>query len=309
MSIKILPQAELEAQSDNRAHIVRQIPLLFYPAPNILYAHRLERLQELAKDSPFADYLTFCAAIVKEQLALLKQDPINVDLADVIKANANLPPLSLANYPLTEVWQDYLQKLLASLPKMTSEIAELIKNLQQNSAEQLQDKALLLLKGEFDKVSSNESLFIWAALSLYYTQLASQLKGKAFAESSDKNWLCPVCNSLPVASTIHIGNNLGLRYLHCSLCESEWYMPRVKCSSCDNLQDIHYFSLDEERAPTQAECCDSCHSYLKIFNQDLAPHLDVIADDIATLMLDMKTEEEGFAKSGLNPFLFAHNEL
>ncbi|MDF7666831.1 formate dehydrogenase accessory protein FdhE [Orbaceae bacterium ESL0727] len=307
MSIKILPQTELEQQSNKKSagHVVRTIPLLFYPAPNVLYAHRLERLQALAKESPFADYLQFCASIVAEQLELLKQDPIHVDLTKALTADTDLPPLSLANYPLNHDWQRYLEKLLASLPKMTDEIAKLIEELQKNSPEQYQEKALRLLNGEFDKVSSNESLFIWAALSLYYTQLASQIKGKAFAENSDKSWLCPVCNSLPVASTIHIGQNLGLRYLHCSLCESEWYVPRVKCTSCDNLQDIHYFSLDDERAATQAECCDHCHSYLKIFNQELAPHLDVIADDIATLMLDMKTEEEGFAKSGLNPFLFA----
>ncbi|MDF7670963.1 formate dehydrogenase accessory protein FdhE [Orbaceae bacterium ESL0721] len=303
MSIQILPQIALEEQS--QSHIVRSIPLLFYPMPNVLYTHRQERLKELSKDSPFGDYLLFCAEIVKEQLALLKQDPIKVDLSNILNANSHTAPLALANYPLSKKWQEYLQKILAALPKMTPEIAHLINTLKQNSSETLQEKAELLLNGKFNQVESNESLFIWAALSLYYTQLASQLKGKAYAENSEEDWFCPVCNSLPVASTIQIGNNVGLRYLHCSLCESEWYMPRVKCTNCDDLQHIHYFSLDEERAPTEAECCDSCHSYLKIFNQELAPRLDVMADDIATLMLDMKTEEENFSKSGLNPYLFA----
>ena len=39
--------------------------------------------------------------------------------------------------------------------------------------------------------------------------------------------------------------------------------------------------------------------------QDKDPHIEVIADDIASLILDIKTEEEGYAKSGVNPFIFA----
>lgn len=304
MSITILPQQQLKKQSTS--DIIRKVPLIHYPSPSNIYTHRNQRLKQLTKDSPFADYLQFCAHVVEKQNDILSSDPVCVDFSN--RLNSTLPPLSLDNYPLTHKWQDYLLELISQLPKPTPQISEVITALEHDTKSQRQEKALLLLKGKFNQVDSNQSLFIWSALSLYYTQLASQINGQPFCENSDKHWLCPICNSLPVASSIHIGSNVGLRYLHCSLCETEWYVPRVKCTSCDDLEHVHYFSLDEELTAAQTECCDSCHGYLKIFNQEHAANLDIMADDIATLILDMKTEEEGFAKSGLNPFLFSHND-
>lgn len=302
MSIKIVPQAQLEQHNFNS--VIKQIPLVFYPSAKTLYTHRVERLQALAQKSPFSDYLNFCLQIAQQQANLVKQQP--VELHQSIPLNNDNPPLSLKNLPLSDVWQKYLNQLLQAISDTTPQITLIIESLLKNSAEQLQQKALYLLNGELNKVEGNESIFIWSALSLYYCQLASQIKGKAVAENTDNSWLCPVCNSMPVASVIQIGGNNGLRYLHCSLCESEWYVPRVKCTSCDDLQHIEYFSLDNTLAAIKTECCHTCQSYLKIFDQDKDPHLEVIADDIASLILDIKTEEEGFAKSGINPFIFGN---
>ena len=302
MSIKIVPQAQLEQHNFNS--VIKQIPLVFYPSAKTLYTHRVERLQALARKSPFSDYLNFCLQIAQQQANLVKQQP--VELHQSIPLNNDNPPLSLKNLPLSDVWQKYLNQLLQAISDTTPQITLVIESLLKNSAEQLQQKALYLLNGKLNKVEGNESIFIWSALSLYYCQLASQIKGKAVAENTDNSWLCPVCNSMPVASVIQIGGNNGLRYLHCSLCESEWYVPRVKCTSCDDLQHIEYFSLDNTLAAIKTECCHACQSYLKIFDQDKDPHLEVIADDIASLILDIKTEEEGFAKSGINPFIFGN---
>ncbi|NUF50417.1 formate dehydrogenase accessory protein FdhE [Gilliamella sp. ESL0250] len=301
MSIKIIPQDQLELQATNS--VIKQIPLLFYPSPKTLYIRRAERLTSLANNSPISDYLKFCAIIAEKQANLIKNKPIDIDVSCLL--NSDHPPLSLANLPLQNTWQDYLTALLNSFSDTTQQITLVIDQLKKNSSLELQDKALHLLKGEFDRVDGNETIFIWSSLSVYYCQLASQIKGKAIAENTDKLWLCPVCNSMPTASVIQLGSHNGLRYLHCSLCESEWYVPRVKCTCCDNMKDIQYLSLEKELSATKTECCDVCHSYLKILDQDKDPHIEVIADDIASLILDIKTEEEGFAKSGINPFIFA----
>ncbi|MCO6556662.1 MAG: formate dehydrogenase accessory protein FdhE [Gilliamella sp.] len=301
MSIKIIPQKQLEQHASNS--VIRQIPLLFYPSPKTIYAHRAERLKTLANNNPISDYLNFCAIIAEQQANLIKHKPIDIDVTRLL--NSEYPPLSLDNLPLKDTWQDYFTPLLDSFSDTTQQIAIVIEQLKKNSALELQNKALHLLKGEFDKVDGNEAIFIWSSLSVYYCQLASQIKSKAIAENTDKLWLCPVCNSMPTASIIQLGGNNGLRYLHCSLCESEWYVPRIKCTCCDNMKDIQYLSLEKELAAIKTECCDACHSYLKIFDQDKDPHIEVIADDIASLILDIKTEEEGFAKSGVNPFIFA----
>jgi FdhE protein len=301
MSIKIIPQEQLEQQNTNS--VIRQIPLLFYPSPKTLYVYRAERLKVLAQNSLLSDYLNFCAKIAEQQAKLVRQQKA-INTLPTPLLNNDFPPLSLENLPLNHIWQDYLLALLSSFSNTTQPIKTIIRQLKQNDTNQLQEKALNLLNGKFELVDGNESIFIWSALSVYYCLLANQIKGKAVANNTDKSWLCPVCNSMPVASIIQLGGNNGLRYLHCSLCESEWYVPRVKCTCCDNMQDIQYFSLDKELAAIKTECCDTCHSYLKILDQDKDPHMEIIADDIASLMLDIKTEEEGFAKSGMNPFIF-----
>jgi len=306
MSIKIIPHEQLEKR-DDKTSIINKIPLLFYPNPKTLYAQRAKRMAFLAKESPFADYLNFCIKIVSAQAKLVESEKITTDLAKVVESAAqkNCPPLSVDNYRLSKAWISYIYPIMDAAQNINDSINQTIDTLKQNSESELLTKAENLLNGKFDLVSSNESIFIWSALSVYYSQLASKLPGKAVAQVSEKRWLCPVCQSSPVGSIIHIGSHLGLRYLHCSLCESEWYVPRAKCTNCDNMENISYYSLDDELSAVKAECCEHCHSYLKVFNQERDAHLDIIADDINSLVLDMETEKENFAKTGINPLLFS----
>ena len=100
------------------------------------------------------------------------------------------------------------------------------------------------------------------------------------------------------------GAQSGLRYLHCRLCESRWHMVRAKCSNCEQTGNLDYWSLDSKEASIKAESCLDCHSYLKVLYLDRDPKLETFADDLASLVLDAQIEQEGFARSGLNPFLF-----
>ena len=54
----------------------------------------------------------------------------------------------------------------------------------------------------------------------------------------------------------------------------------------------------------RAETCGSCKSYLKIAYQDKDPRVDPVADDLATLALDLLVDEAGFGRSGPNLLLF-----
>ncbi|MGI3453790.1 formate dehydrogenase accessory protein FdhE, partial [Citrobacter arsenatis] len=38
--------------------------------------------------------------------------------------------------------------------------------------------------------------------------------------------------------------------------------------------------------------------------QEKDPKVEAVADDLASLMLDAHMEQEGFARSSINPFLF-----
>jgi FdhE protein len=68
---------------------------------------------------------------------------------------------------------------------------------------------------------------------------------------------------------------------------------------------VHYLALKAEGSETRgtavrAEACDECHAYLKILFQEKDPNVDPVADDLATLALDVLVDERGFRRSGPN---------
>lgn len=281
-------------------------PLLFANLKN-LYSRRAERLRALAKDHPLRDYLLFAASIVEAQQKALQAHPLSVDLTETLAdATKNgRAPLSPRHFSRAAYWQTLLKAIVNELqPTAPEHVAVVLENLLKVSDKELEDLADALLAGEFNKVGSDKAVFIWAALSLYWSQLAHQLPGKSRVEYGEQRQYCPVCNSAPVASVVHMGSENGLRYLHCGLCESEWHVVRVKCSNCEQTGKLNYWSLDSENAAVKAESCGDCGSYLKILYQEKDPYVEAIADDLASLVLDAKMEGENFARSGINPFLF-----
>ncbi len=56
----------------------------------------------------------------------------------------------------------------------------------------------------------------------------------------------------------------------------------------------------------KAETCDKCRSYVKILYQVNDHLLEPLADDVATLGLDMLMAEEGWKRGGHNPFLLGY---
>lgn len=308
MSIRIIPEEEIK-QAAGSFHN----PPLLFSNPKNLYQHRAKRLRELAKAHPLADYLLFVADIVDSQARILQQHPIPQD-PRLAKNNLSQPllaehPLSAQTWSRHPVWRELLTILLTDMKdKANEQSLQTIEWLEKTSDSELERLADKLLRQDFSQISSDKAVFIWAALSLYWLQLTQQIPHRSIAESSDNLHVCPVCASAPTASVIHLGSTQGLRYLHCSLCESEWNVVRAKCTNCDQSQHIDYWSIDNEFAVVRSESCGDCHSYLKIMYQDKDPHVEAIADDLANLFLDMEMEEKGFARSGLNPFMFPNEE-
>jgi FdhE protein len=50
----------------------------------------------------------------------------------------------------------------------------------------------------------------------------------------------------------------------------------------------------------------SRHSSLKVLYQQTDPALDPIADDVASLGLDLLVREAGYRRGGVNPFLLGY---
>ncbi len=85
-------------------------------------------------------------------------------------------------------------------------------------------------------------------------------------------------------------------------------MARATCTACDTDKEVAYQQLEREgvsKGAVRAETCDSCKSYLKIVYQEKDPRVDPVADDLATLALDMLVDEAGYSRSGPNLLLIA----
>ncbi|QTF07782.1 formate dehydrogenase accessory protein FdhE [Brenneria izadpanahii] len=303
MSIRIVPQEQLE--KNEKSASVGHIPPLLFANLKSLYSSRAERLHQLAQDHPLGDYLKFVASVVEAQQKVLHDHPLQMGLSDVLKQAGNRPPLDIAVFPRDTHWHTLLCALIEELkPEADGQVLATLENLEKSSAQELETMAAALLNHEFSAEINDKAPFIWAALSLFWAQMASQIPGKARAEPGEHRQFCPVCGSMPVSGVVQLGASSGLRYLHCNLCESEWHMVRVKCSNCEESGDLNYWSLDSENAAIKAESCGNCGTYLKILYQEKDHRVEAVADDLASLVLDVKMEDEGFSRSSINPFLF-----
>ncbi|MBN6068000.1 formate dehydrogenase accessory protein FdhE [Aggregatibacter actinomycetemcomitans] len=302
MSIRILPENEIKQAAASYV-----TPPLLFSNPKNLYQRRAARLRELAQDHPLANYLLFAAAIADAQLELLETMPIPQDprLQALSAEQLGNKPLDVKSRQRDPIWRELLTALLAKLkPSANDQMLATIEWLEKAAGSELENLADKVLAQEFAVISSDKAVFVWAALSLYWLQLVQQIPHNAKQENTENLHICPVCGSAPTASMIHFGAKQGLRYLHCSLCESEWNMVRNQCTNCGQSSDLDYWSFDEYLAAIRSESCGNCHSYLKALYQEKDPKMEVIADDLASIFLDLEMEKKGFMKSGLNPFVF-----
>ncbi|GKW43355.1 formate dehydrogenase accessory protein FdhE [Pectobacterium polaris] len=308
MSIRIVPQEQLEQNEKSMPE--GNIPPLLFANLKSLYSSRAERLRQLAEEHPLGDYLTFAAGVVEAQQKVLHDHPLKLDLSDVLKQSGERPPLDIAVFPRDAHWHTLLRALLEELkPDASGQVLSTLENLGKASEQELEEQATALLQHEFRAESNDKAPFIWAALSLFWAQMASQLPGKARAVPGEHRQFCPVCGSIPVSGVVQLGTSSGLRYLHCNLCESEWHMVRVKCSNCEESSELNYWSLDSENSAIKAESCGHCGTYLKLLYQEKDHRVEAVADDLASLVLDVKMEEEGFSRSSINPFLFPESSI
>ena len=160
-----------------------------------------------------------------------------------------------------------------------------------------------LWSGEFHPGDSAILPFVAAALQIELARWAAGLNPGNLGRSAEPG-RCPVCGGWPVASVLRTaGEASGLRYLHCGFCASEWQFPRIQCIQCGSGEHIAYHGIDGADPAVQAETCDACHIYLKRIDRDKSPDADPLADDLATLAMDVLLNEQGDQRFGFNPLM------
>lgn len=279
-------------------------PYVRVPGGEYTFRDRARRLHALAAGHALSGYLEFMARVVEAQAhaahALAGRVP-TAGTDHVTRCIAEgRPPYPAHGSPRDPVWRQALDLILGRLA--TQEAASLaVRELGAAPPERIEAIAEHLLTGELAAEHPGQAPLVAAALQVYWNALASQLDASLFRSGGQGTGLCPTCGSAPVASVVRIGGaEQGLRYLHCSLCDTEWHLARVQCSSCGNTRDLGYFTVEGGDEAVKAEACDTCRSYLKQVYMTRAPQADPVADDLATLTLDMLMAEGDYLRSGPN---------
>lgn len=275
--------------------------------PTDLFSRRALRFRQLADGHSLAGYLQLCAAIAEQQQHELDNHPhIPAPQSSILiqRGNHAAAPLDPAGWPRHSHWRESARRLAAAAEGSTPPNGrEPLARLAASSPQWLEAQADSLLRGAFDAVDLAVAPLIGAALQVQWTYLAGRLPPRQGGLAAEPVF-CPICGSHPVASVIRVDASAkGLRYLHCSLCGTEWHVVRAKCSNCDNSKDIGYYSIEGRDPFARAETCPACRSYLKVFLQEHCPDVDPTSDDLATLALDLCMGDNNYAKSGVNFFL------
>jgi FdhE protein len=148
-------------------------------------------------------------------------------------------------------------------------------------------------------------VFVAAALQVHMARVAARLDAAQLVAVGDA--LCPACGSAPVASVV-VGwpQAANTRYCVCPLCQTWWHYVRIRCTCCGTTKGIGYKEIEGAPGGVQAETCEECQGYVKILHQHKYPQLDPVADDIATLGLDLLVREAGYRRGAINPYLLGY---
>jgi len=283
-----------------------EIPFLFLPRRNDLFAARARRLQDLATNHALGDYLRLMGQLAQaQQVAWDNLAPLPVPSQTYLDQcrMEQLPPFGVLGWRRERAWRDGLQMILAIMaaagPPQAPNLA--IVRLGQTSADDLEKFATGLLSHDLAAVPAAVAPFVAAALQVYWLALVSAFPTPPNLPRLAQTNLCPVCGSPPVAGVVKSGGaENGLRYLCCSLCASQWHMVRGICSNCDATQGLTYFTIEGQSGLVTAESCAECHTYLKIIKLGKDPQAEPVSDDLAMLALDLLMDQSGQARNGAN---------
>lgn len=283
-----------------------QPPFAVPPDPATVFARRGRRLAALAEGHDLGDYLRFIARLCDTQAAVLPDLPAGTPPAeaDLDRAvQAGMPPIDrrdLLDDPVLGATADRFLAACTALP-MPPEAAAALARLRA-------DPALLrqCLADALDDAAGAETVaehvFAAAVVQVHATRLAAALPADRLAPIADG--VCPACGGALVAAVVVDRPNAhGVRFCVCATCATEWHVVRVKCTLCGGTKGIAYQHVEGHADGVQAETCESCRGYVKIVALADDPARDALADDVASLGLDLLLREAGWHRGGVNPFL------
>jgi FdhE protein len=304
---RILEPGQIEAL----AH--EAFPRVRLPERSGPFAARALRLRQLAAQGAIGhaigDYLRLMAALAEAQAATLATlDPSLPTLAELERARTHrMPSIEARGWPREPAWR-MLAAQLSDQVAATADIPESARHeLSEVSAlppEWLEAQADAILADRRGEIELAAAPFVMAALQTWWVALASRLTEEV-VPALEVPGVCPTCGTLPVASIVRADRrSQGYRYLHCALCATEWHLVRVRCSHCQSTEGIAQHSIETGPEAIRAESCERCHTYRKILYQEKDVSVEPVADDLASLALDLLMGEAGYHRGSTNPLLW-----
>jgi FdhE protein len=289
-------------------------PFARVPVPTRLFAGRAERFAALARGHDLAPYLRFLADLSAAQAAIQDGLPAPQRVAPEALARARehrMPPLDRGGFAADAVFRATFERLLAAAEQITPLPPPARAALARVQGADAAARAAMIgnvLAEAIPVEALAEHVFIAAALQVHFARRAAQLDAASL--ESVGGGVCPTCGGAPSSTVIvHWPQAPGTRFCSCALCGTLWNHVRSKCTLCGSTRKIAFQEIESETegaGNVKAETCDDCHGYVKILNWQKDRALDPIADDVATLGLDLLVRELGFRRGGVNPFLVGY---
>jgi FdhE protein len=252
--------------------IPADVPYVCLPRTDVLFARRAARLRELANGHAAHEWLSAMAALAEAQ--------------DAARACA-------AWLPALGVILDRMG--LAPLPAPARAACAQLRTADRGRAAAWADA--LLCEDPEKRPPPGVVPFLTAALQVERAAFAARQSAAEIARALRD---CPVCRAPAVAAIVRGDDRV--RYLHCAMCGSAWHRTRIVCVTCGEPGGLSYFGIDGVPG-VKAEACSACRTYLKLFYEEERPGAEPIADDLATIALDLMLGEEGLARGGTNTLL------
>ena len=289
---------------------VARPPFACPPDPSSLFRTRAQRFVALGARHELAEYLRFLAALSESQHRVQEELPAPDLPPEDARERARefgLPPLPGDCFTFAPVFAATLDGLLAraaaiDLPVTARAALERLTSAGLATRERM---ARAVLANSIPIETLAEHVYVAAALQVHFARLAAQLGPNRLVPIGKAG--CPVCGGAPVCSLV-VGWRTApaTRFCACVLCGTLWNYVRIKCTLCGSTSRISYQQIQGSSGTVKAETCDSCRGYVKILHQHEDPQLEPVADDVATLGLDLLLGEAGYRRGGVNFFLHGY---
>ncbi len=280
------------------------------PDPLQIFIQRAARFRFLAERHDLKPYLLFLAGLCDAQHRIQDglPDPDVPDPDALRRAREfGMPALDRGGFAPDPVFEATLERFLGLIEaiEMPETAAAALAELRVADGAERADMVRSVLAHAIPMETLAQHSLVTAALQVHFARLAARLDAAALVPVGDG--ACPACGDPPAASMV-VGwqGAHGTRYCGCGLCGTLWNYVRIKCALCGSTQGISYQEIEGGPGTVKAETCKSCHGYVKILHQHQDPAVDIIADDVASLGLDLLVRETGFKRGGVNPFLLGY---